>query len=101
MKLKALALGMVTVILLGLFVGCGGGGGTTADGKVIVTFSTWAGAGEAKEITLHTRPEQTCLYDEEGHPMPHTGVIELYVGGGQPDSRTKALLGASPLKVVV
>jgi len=63
--------------------------------------SVFLEAGEAKEITLHARPEQLCLYDEEGRPVAHAGATELYVGGGQPDSRTKALLGASPLKVVV
>ncbi|MCL1796072.1 MAG: glycoside hydrolase family 3 C-terminal domain-containing protein [Clostridia bacterium] len=74
----------------------------SAPNHQLVAFeSVFLTAGESVELTLHARAEQMCLYDEEGHPVSHPGTIEVYVGGGQPDTRTTALLGASPLRTVV
>ena len=58
-------------------------------------------AGEEKQITLRIDAKQLSVYDEEGNAIPHHGDVEVFVGGGQPDSRTEALTGQKPRKATV
>jgi beta-glucosidase len=53
-------------------------------------------AGKAKTVKLHIHKEQLSVYDEEGIAHMHKGKLQLFVGGGQPDGRTQALMGNKP-----
>ena len=63
--------------------------------------SVFLRAGDAKEITLHIAKDQLAVYDEEGIPRRHRGIVKVYVGGGQPDERTYQLTGKRPLMAEV
>jgi beta-glucosidase len=54
-------------------------------------------AGEARRVTLRVDGKQLAVISDEGYPVPHDGIIELCVGGGQPDTRTEALTGQKTL----
>lgn len=55
-------------------------------------------AGESRRISLEIRPEAMALVQEDGSRVIEPGAFTLFVGGSQPDSRSKALLGQSPLE---
>ena len=54
--------------------------------------------GEKKRVSLAIRPETLYTYHEDGSRVVEKGSYTLWVGGGQPDSRTAALLGRGALK---
>ena len=43
--------------------------------------------GEQKTVTFKLTNEQLRIVDEQGHPRIARGVVDVWVGGGQPVSR--------------
>lgn len=41
-------------------------------------------AGESKEVTFTLTPEELALTDMQGNVIQKPGVMEIFVGGGQP-----------------
>lgn len=58
-------------------------------------------AGERKEVTLHIPAEALTVVDEEGRRFVDGKRFILYVGTGQPDERSRALLGHDCVKVSI
>ncbi len=54
--------------------------------------------GEKKKVSLQIKPEALYTYHEDGSRAVEKGSYTLWVGGGQPDKRTSALLGREALK---
>ncbi len=54
--------------------------------------------GESGELKLIIPSEALYTYHEDGTRAVEKGSYTLWVGGGQPDERTAALLGTRPLK---
>ena len=54
--------------------------------------------GEKKSVTLSIKPEALYTYHENGSRNVEKGSYTLWVGGGQPDKRTAALLGREAMK---
>ncbi len=54
--------------------------------------------GEKKQAVLHIPPEALFSYHEDGSRAVEKGSYTLWVGGGQPDERTAALMGRKVLK---
>lgn len=50
-------------------------------------------AGETKELRLSLPREAFMLYDEEGRHRLYPGIYHIYVGGSQPDVRSRELTG--------
>ena len=57
--------------------------------------------GEEKEVRLLLPVEAFALYDETGKQKVLPGSYTLHVGGSQPDTRSIALIGSKPMKIVV
>ena len=54
--------------------------------------------GEEKEADFVLTPRQLALIDEEGGCVLEPGVFEVFVGGSQPDWRSRTLTGSEVLK---
>ena len=54
--------------------------------------------GEKKLVSIDIRPEALYTYHEDGSRAVEKGSYTLWVGGGQPDGRTAALLGREVLQ---
>jgi beta-glucosidase len=57
--------------------------------------------GESKTVTFHIDDEQLCVFNEDGEPCVHHGKVKLFVGGGQPDTRTLELTGKTQLQIEI
>ena len=55
-------------------------------------------AGESRRIFLPIREQDLLTVQDDGSRVQEAGSYTVYVGGGQPDSRTEALLGKTDLK---
>ena len=53
--------------------------------------------GRSATVTFTLTPRQMSLIDERGSRLLEPGRFRVYVGGSQPDSRSAALTGVSPL----
>lgn len=49
--------------------------------------------GESKEFSYVIKPRDLALINDDGECWIEPGKFTLYIGGGQPDTRTKALTG--------
>lgn len=58
-------------------------------------------AGESKEIALAVNPASLTVVDDAGNRLFPGGRYTLYAGLSQPDARSRALTGASPVKVEI
>lgn len=56
-------------------------------------------AGEAKDVTLEVAPASLMVVDDAGNRLFPGGRYSLYVGTSQPDERSRALTGASPIRI--
>ncbi|WP_199172675.1 glycoside hydrolase family 3 C-terminal domain-containing protein, partial [Petrotoga sp. 9PWA.NaAc.5.4] len=56
---------------------------------------------ESKTITFRITPRQLGLINEEGRCVLEPGEFKIYVGGQQPDERSKALTGEDVVSVVL
>lgn len=56
---------------------------------------------QSELVTLHLEPEAFGLFNQEGKRMIYKGQYEVYVGTGQPDSRTLKLTGQKCHKLVL
>ena len=54
--------------------------------------------GEKKRLTLTLRPDALYTYHADGSRAVEKGSYTLWIGGGQPDARTRELTGKEPLK---
>ncbi len=54
--------------------------------------------GEKRSVCLSICPDALFTYHEDGSRAVEKGSYTLWVGGGQPDERTAALLGRKPLQ---
>ncbi|MBW9172409.1 glycoside hydrolase family 3 C-terminal domain-containing protein [Clostridium estertheticum] len=48
---------------------------------------------EEKEVSFELTPRQMALIDDEGNCILEPGLFEVFVGGSQPDKRSKELTG--------
>lgn len=53
--------------------------------------------GEEKEVSFELTPRQLALINEDGRCILEPGLFKLYVGGSQPDERSRRLTGSSVL----
>lgn len=58
-------------------------------------------AGESVEVELHFPAKAFSLIDEDGNRFVEAGEYTLYVGGNQPDARSKELTGQAPTAITV
>ncbi len=56
-------------------------------------------AGESKDVVLEVAPASLTVVDDAGNRLFPGGRYSLYVGTSQPDARSRALTGVSPVKV--
>ncbi|WP_199172628.1 glycoside hydrolase family 3 C-terminal domain-containing protein, partial [Petrotoga sp. 9PWA.NaAc.5.4] len=56
---------------------------------------------ESKTITFRITPRQLGMINEEGRCVLEPGEFKIYVGGQQPDERSKALTGEDVVSVVL
>ncbi len=56
-------------------------------------------AGETKTVSITLKPEAFALYDATGKLLLNSGAYEVYVGDSQPDTRSIALTGKTPVKL--
>ena len=56
-------------------------------------------AGAFAEVTFFVAPASLSVVDDAGNRLFPGGKYTLYVGTSQPDARSRALTGASPVKV--
>lgn len=49
--------------------------------------------GESKQVEFSVAPRQMALIDDEGRCILEPGVFEVYLGGSQPDRRSRELTG--------
>jgi len=56
-------------------------------------------AGESKELSFSVAPASLTVVDDAGNRLFPGGRYSLYVGTSQPDARSRALTGVSPVKV--
>jgi beta-glucosidase len=54
--------------------------------------------GEEKELSFTLTPRLLALIDNEGNCILEPGDFEVYIGGSQPDARSKYLTGSEVLK---
>ena len=54
--------------------------------------------GEKKQVSLTVKPEALYTYHEDGSRLVEKGNYTIWVGGGQPDERTKKLTGVEVLQ---
>ena len=53
--------------------------------------------GEKTRVEFTLRKRQFALIDEDGKAVLETGIFRIYVGGQQPDERSKKLTGKDVL----
>jgi len=53
--------------------------------------------GEEAELAFELTPRDLALVDEDGRRVLEPGRFEAYIGGSQPDARSRALTGADVL----
>lgn len=58
-------------------------------------------AGETRAITVPLDRDWFCVVNAAGEKVPHHGQFTLYIGGSQPDARSIALTGQTPLALTV
>lgn len=58
-------------------------------------------AGEEKTVAIHLPREAFELCDEEGQKVLFPGTYHVYIGGSQPDARSRALTGTEVASAVV
>lgn len=58
-------------------------------------------AGEKKDVTLHLKERAFQVVDESGTRRKDGSRFAVFVGGSQPDERSRELLGCAPLKMVI
>ena len=56
-------------------------------------------AGESKELSFSVAPASLTVVDDAGNRIFPGGRYSLYAGTSQPDARSRALTGVSPVKV--
>ena len=56
-------------------------------------------AGESKQVTLRVAPASLTVVDDAGSRLFPGGRYSLYAGTSQPDARSRALTGKSPVKL--
>ncbi|HWQ97992.1 MAG TPA: glycoside hydrolase family 3 C-terminal domain-containing protein [Clostridia bacterium] len=56
-------------------------------------------AGESKQVTLHVAPASLTVVDDAGNRLFPGGRYSLYAGTSQPDARSRALTGKSPVRL--
>jgi beta-glucosidase len=54
-------------------------------------------SGEKKIVSFSLTPRQMALIDDQGRCILEPGTFRVYLGGSQPDSRSKVLTGSAPL----
>jgi beta-glucosidase len=54
--------------------------------------------GEGQEVSFELTPRQMALIDNEGRCILEPGCFEVYLGGSQPDERSRKLTGTEVLK---
>lgn len=54
--------------------------------------------GEQEEISFFLLPQEMALIDDEGRCILEPGIFEVYVGGSQPDERSRKLTGINVRK---
>lgn len=54
-------------------------------------------AGEELKVALTVKRQALLLYDDNGRKVEHKNGFRFYVGGGQPDARTRELTGNEPI----
>ncbi len=57
--------------------------------------------GEKQTVTFRLSPRQLAVFDEDGRCLVEPGVVEIFVGGSQPDPRSQELTGEKPLSIRV
>lgn len=57
--------------------------------------------GEKRTVTFRLSPRQLAVFDEDGRCLVEPGVVEIFVGGSQPDPRSQELTGEKPLSIRV
>ena len=57
--------------------------------------------GEKQTVTFSLSPRQLAVFDEDGRCLVEPGVVEIFVGGSQPDPRSQELTGEKPLSIRV
>ncbi len=57
--------------------------------------------GEEKQVTMHIPAEALMVCDDEGCFHPHPNGWRVFIGGSQPDARSAALMGVSPLEITL
>jgi len=55
--------------------------------------------GESRRVTFEVTPRDLSLIDERGHRVLEPGQFRLTIGGSQPDARSVALTGQTPLAI--
>jgi beta-glucosidase len=55
--------------------------------------------GESKNVTLSVAPASLTVVDDAGSRLFPGGRYSLYVGTSQPDTRSRALMGVSPVRI--
>ena len=60
---------------------------------------TYLAAGEKKQITLSVKKKSFEIVDDHGRRYKESSKFRVYVGGSQPDERSRCLLGESPLEM--
>ncbi len=58
-------------------------------------------SGETKTVSITLTPDSFGLYNEDGIKILNSGDYEIYVGTAQPDSRSIALTGKTPVCIKV
>jgi beta-glucosidase len=58
-------------------------------------------AGESKDVALEVAPASLTVVDDAGNRLFPGGRYSLYVGTSQPDARSRALTGVSPVKIAI
>jgi len=53
--------------------------------------------GESRAVAFELGPRDLSLIDDRGHRVLEPGRFRLFVGGSQPDARSRALTGQAPL----
>ena len=56
--------------------------------------------GESREVELPLVPSTLCVYEDDGTRRTHRGSVRLWVGGRQPDERSRELTGTNVLETV-
>lgn len=54
---------------------------------------------EKQTVSFILSPRQLAIFDNEGRCLMEPGIIEIFVGGSQPDSLSERLTGQKPLSI--